>query len=153
MCLEVTYSGSGSGANPPPTTPFLVYVNNLCPSCVNDGIDLGLSGDGAWDISWKAVACPVTTNIQYLFQGSNAYYIKLQVRNTKYPVYQLAIKQSGSYVQLSRTADNFFTAPSSLTFPLTYPITVQITATNGEQVTDTIAALGTSVIQGSVQFS
>ena len=43
-----------------------------------------MEGDGRWDIEIRAVQCPVGTSaIQYWLQGSNAWYLKLQVRNTR----------------------------------------------------------------------
>jgi len=153
-CLNVNYLGTGSGANPPPSN-FLVYVNNECPSCSTNGIDLGLSGDGVWNVAWEAVPCPVgSTNIQFLLQGANSYYIKLQVRNTLYPVYLVEVLQNGAYNALERTADNFFTAGSTVTFPLVFPLTVRVTAATGEQVIDSVASLTNSVVQqGSTQFA
>lgn len=50
-------------------------------------MDLYINGDGRWKISFVAVDCPSVAgeagNIQFRFQGSNPWYIKLQVRNSK----------------------------------------------------------------------
>jgi len=153
MCIQVTATGSGSGSNPVKGT-FIAYVNNLCPECNPTSIDIGQSGDGAWGVTWKAVPCPVgTENIQFLLQGDNQYYIKLQARNTRYPVEGISILQSGVYHDLQRTADNFFTAGSSVVFPLTYPITVKVTATTGDFVIDTVPSLTNGVVMdGTQQF-
>lgn len=80
LCATVTATGTGSGTNPIPAGPFLVFVNNQCPDCPNsmlaqtrisqscDGnnshfsvgqLDFGTAGDGIWDISWTATDCPV----------------------------------------------------------------------------------------------
>lgn len=86
MCLQVTGSGVGSGADPI-TGTFMVYVNNKCPECVAGDLDLGEPGSGRWDISWIAVPCPVVGNLQYkAASGSSQYWIKLQVRNHLIPV-------------------------------------------------------------------
>jgi len=153
MCINMTATGTGSGASPLAGS-YLVYVNNQCPSCADSGIDIGLSGDGAWGITWEAVPCPVASqNIQYLFAGSTDYYIKLQVRNTAYPVQSVSILQDSAWQALERTPDNYFTAGPSVTFPLSVPLSVQITSSTGDAVTDTIASIDNSVvIAGSVQF-
>jgi hypothetical protein len=47
-------------------------------------VDLGVDGDGRWDITIQAVQCPVGSGkINFKFQGSNEYYIKLQVQNSR----------------------------------------------------------------------
>ena len=47
-------------------------------------VDIGDAGDGRWDVEIQAVQCPVgDTKIQYSYQGSNLWYIKLQVRNAR----------------------------------------------------------------------
>ncbi len=95
-----------------------------------------MTGDGAWGMTWIAVPCGVTSNVQYLLQGSNSYYIKLQVRNTNYPV-SLLRAQSGSrhsqidalgstFYDFQRTSDNFWTAPANFPFPWSPPLTVQV---------------------------
>ena len=54
---------------------------------ISGGMDLFKLGDGRWDISFVAIDCPTVPgeegNIQLRFQGSNPWYIKLQVRNAK----------------------------------------------------------------------
>ena len=45
-------------------------------------MDFAENKDGRWDISIQAVQCPVGDNkLQYAFQGSNPWYLKLQVSN------------------------------------------------------------------------
>jgi expansin (peptidoglycan-binding protein) len=153
ICLSLTGSGVGSGSSPVDGT-YTVFANNQCPSCGNSGIDLGLNGDGVWDITWKAVPCPLgSTLFQYVFQGANDYYIKLQARNTLYPVAAMYIYQSNAWQALARSADNFFEAGSTVTYPLDFPISIKITSVTGDYVTDTISTLvNGEVIQGSVQF-
>ena len=50
-------------------------------------LDLYIEGDGKWDISFDAIDCPDVTgsegNIQYRFTGSNGWYLKLQITNSK----------------------------------------------------------------------
>jgi len=152
-CLNVTGSGQGSGATPIKGS-FLAYANNLCPSCAAGGLDMGMSGDGIWDISWFVVPCPAPGNVQYFFQGTGYYYIKLQVRNTVVPVYQLSVEQGGTFVALVPTADGFFASPgSAITFPMTYPMTIQVTSVLGDTFTDSIQAFDNgAAIAGNHQF-
>ena len=46
-------------------------------------LDFGKTGDGRWKISSIAIPCPVVGNIRFKFQGSNPWYLKLQVANAK----------------------------------------------------------------------
>jgi len=156
MCINMTGTGTGSGANPLGAgKSYIVYVNNQCPSCADSGIDIGLSGDGAWGITWEAVPCPVTGNIQYLLQGANAYYIKLQIRNTLYPVAGVSIMQNNQWHPLTRTPDNFFEAGSTVTFPIAVPYSLQITSSSGSVVSDGVPSITNNgvVMTGNVQFS
>lgn len=63
---------------------YLMSLNGRRIICLGD-LDFAQDGDGRWDIEMMAVQCPVEqTNITYTFQGSHQYYIKLQVRNSRY---------------------------------------------------------------------
>jgi len=149
MCATVTGSGSGLGANPI-TGPFVAYVADLCPECLTGDLDLGNQGDGRWQITWTAVACPVVGNMQYLFQGSNPFFIKLQARNTPYPIQSIIITAPQS-VSMSRVSDNFFVGNPST--QLNFPITVKVTDIFGNVITDTITTLVNDVvIQSTKQF-
>jgi len=153
MCISLTGTGTGSGATPV-TGTRLVYVNNECPSCNAGGLDLGLSGDGVWTITWQAVPCPVTTNIQYVIKsGSSAYWLGLQVRNSKYPITGLEVWNGGSYFVMPRQTDNYYEQGFSST-PLTFPLKIRVTSAYGQQATDTIASLSSinTVLQGAIQF-
>jgi len=155
MCMNVTASGVGSGATPI-VGNFLVFVNNQCPSCPDNGdLDFALTGDGKWAISWVAVECPVGSGLfQYLFAGSNPYYIKLQVRNTRIPALKLSIQQGSNWVSLPKTNDNFFEGDGSLATPVSFPISIMIESVAGDVVYDTIASLGdgSALVDGLVQF-
>jgi expansin (peptidoglycan-binding protein) len=46
---------------------------------------LAENGDGRWAVDIQAVQCPVgNTKLEYKFQGSNPWYLKIQVRNSRY---------------------------------------------------------------------
>lgn len=73
-----------SAANPIPKNEQFAIVGDLCPECKTGDLDLATTGDGRWTISWTPVQCNVGNNsFIYSFQGSNPYYLKLQVANTR----------------------------------------------------------------------
>jgi len=153
MCLSVTGSGVGSGANPITGTQT-VFVNNLCPSCAAHGLDFGEGGDGSWDITWTAVPCESQGNIEYIFKsGSSAYWIGLQPRNTVVPVNTLEISIAGIWVSLPRDTDNYFLGSVSEIIP---PFQVRLTSIFGEQHIDTLPSIlsdQVTVVTGSSQFT
>jgi len=139
-CILISGNGNGAGGNPIKGN-FTAMVNDQCPSCAAGGLDLAKSGDGAWDITWKIVDCPVgQTKIQYSFQSANLYYIKLQARNYRVPLNYINIKNTNTntFVQMTRTSDNYFTLPSGFPTPLTYPLSIQLVSFSGETISDTI---------------
>jgi hypothetical protein len=151
-CLNVTASGTGA-----PTTPnFLVYIDNLCPECNTGDIDFALTGNDRWSVTWEMVDCPVdTTYVQYLFTGnSDAYYLKLQVRNTRVPTSSLSIQQSGTWYTLPKENDNFWLSTGSgLTTPITSPLQIMLVSASGDVIYDTITTITNDVaIAGNVQF-
>ena len=82
MCLAFRGTGPGAGANPISLNVQYVLVSNLCPECLAGSLDQELNGDGRWRIEWYPVQCAVgNTPFVYSFQGSNSYYIKLQISN------------------------------------------------------------------------
>ena len=71
--------------DPVPLTTQYVLVSNLCPECLAGSLDQEINGDGRWTIQWYPVQCAVgTTPLVYSFQGSNAYYIKMQISNHRW---------------------------------------------------------------------
>jgi len=56
-------------------------------------MDFCIPGDGRWKINYKAIDSPSIPGpngkVQFLFQGSNPWYIKLQARNTKLDIFVL----------------------------------------------------------------
>lgn len=71
--------------NPVPLTTQYVLVSNLCPECKAGDLDQEIAGDGRWTIEWYPVQCAVgSTPLVYSFQGSNAYYIKMQISNHRW---------------------------------------------------------------------
>ena len=69
-----------------PVSQFTQYaiVGDLCPECGTGALDQATYGDGRWTISWQPVQCNVgDSKFVYSFQGSNPYYLKMQVANTR----------------------------------------------------------------------
>ena len=72
--------------------PVLHVVKLLCPLRtsylfvpITGALDLAENGDGRWRIEIQAIQCPVGNGkIEYKFQGSNPWYLKLQIRNARY---------------------------------------------------------------------
>jgi len=158
MCVSmhgISGSGAGSGSTPVSTTAFTVFVSDLLPSGGNGDIDIGTSGDGKWVINWKAIPCPVGTGkFSYKFEGSNPYYLKLQVVGHSVPVQSVQFVKGSTAYPGVRTTDNFFTLPSNFPTPVTFPISINIVDTNGQKVSDTISSLSNDVlIQGKAQFT
>jgi len=155
MCVSMNGTGSGSGATPVST--FTAYVTDRCPECGKGSIDIGKSGDGRWAIEWKAITCPVGSyKIQYKFQGSNSYYIKVQVVGHSIPIENVNFIVNGKYYAASRTQDNFWNAPSSMSTPFSFPLTVQLISLDGQKLTDIIPNLANDVLisgQNKVQFA
>lgn len=102
-CIEYSGSGKGSGANPIVGTK-IGYIMDECPSCAPGDIDLSKSGDGRWHVSWKFIPCPGSGSVDFLLEGSNDFYKKVQPRGTKSPVTGMTING----VSGTRTIDNFF---------------------------------------------
>lgn len=105
-CLAATSTGTGAGEDPPPPA-FDAYISDECPECAAGDLDLGIPGDGRWDVAWRVVDCPVVAGgPELLFQGSNPFYVKVQVRNVPRPV--IGVTVGG--VPATRVPDNFWVA-------------------------------------------
>lgn len=66
-------------------------------------LDLAENGDGRWKIEIQAIQCPVGNGkIEYKFQGSNNWYLKLQIRNARYgnETYRIMIIRHGEFSRL-----------------------------------------------------
>jgi len=153
MCLEINGNGVGSGQNPIRGKRNAVIVD-LCPECGN-GIDLYVRGDGRWKINYKAIDCPTISGnrgkIQFFFQGSNPFFIKLQARNTKVPTAGIEVFVKNKYHCLTRVSDNFFVGGSL--GKVSFPLRVRLTSITGEQVVAAIRELKNGVsLQSGVQF-
>eukprot|EP00397_Hematodinium_sp_SG-2012_P065586 GEMP01095763.1.p1 GENE.GEMP01095763.1~~GEMP01095763.1.p1 ORF type:complete len:171 (+),score=37.37 GEMP01095763.1:22-534(+) len=88
MCVRYHGSAAGGlGSDPISTEWKTAIVVDRCPECKKGDLDFGAKKDGRWGIEWYAIPCPVgSSKVQYAFEGSNKWYLKLQVRNTLVPV-------------------------------------------------------------------
>lgn len=104
-CIVGFGTGVGSGKNPIKGT-FRGFVSDSCAECAKGDLDFAMVGDGRWDIIWKFVQCRSGGDPQFIFEGSNEWYWKIQSRATTSPVKELWIDGE----KATKTDDNFFTA-------------------------------------------
>lgn len=151
-CLEITGS-LGS---------VVASVEDQCPSCASNSLDLSEEAFsqiedvlvGTASIQWKYIACPVMGNIAlYISNGSNPYYIQVQVRNHRYPVKSVEFKDTGNqYTLMQRGMDNFFTISPTVT-PANGPFIFRITDILNNVIEETGVPLAAATeIQGNSQF-
>ncbi|KAJ7323483.1 hypothetical protein OS493_031408 [Desmophyllum pertusum] len=155
MCLEITAEGVGSGNDPIVGKIKAVIVDECAGGCGKNGLDFYLNGDGRWKISYVAIDCPTKPGsdgkVQLRFQGSNAWYIKLQARNTKVPTAGIEVKVKDKWHCLKRKPDNYFVGTGLGEFST--PLHVRLTAITGEQVETSIPEIKDNFsFPTSVQF-
>ena len=116
----------------------------MCALPVSPGdIDFALNGDGRWDIKVQAVQCPVgDTTIQYLFQGSNPWYIKLQIRNARIPIVKVELQKGDQWMTPVQSSDGFWVLKDfGFEWPKG-PISVKLTAANCQVLYDQVPKIG-----------
>lgn len=122
-----------------------VRIVDLCPECASG--DLDLSPDafeqiaelqlGRVDISWHFVPCDVPGGLTYVVKdGSNEWWLALQVRNHRHPISTLEVQEAGSgdWVSFERQDYNYFVGQSGSGFQL--PLSVRVTDVGGNVVED-----------------
>jgi expansin (peptidoglycan-binding protein) len=140
-----------------------VYVTDLYPEggpgaldlCPTSFAKLGNVLAGKINIKWHLVKGPVTGNFSYrIKEGSNPYWMAIQVRNHKFPVYKMEYYQNGQWVNMEKMPWNHFVAIDIGTDSLQ----IRITDHRGNVVKDTIPGIspGTTsaayLVPGNVQF-
>lgn len=55
-CVRIYPTTRGIGITPIDNEIFAT-IDNLCPECLYGDIDIGLNGDGRWNIEWEFVPC------------------------------------------------------------------------------------------------
>jgi expansin (peptidoglycan-binding protein) len=139
----------------------LVKVVDQCPGCNAGSLDLttaafeaivGPQSIGRDVIDYEPVECPVAGNLNYRFQGSNNFFLKLQVRDHLVGVEQVELDPGtgAGFTALTRTSDNHFQAsfPSGVNLPMS----VRITSEVGEVVNDQIPLINAEIQAGNAQF-
>lgn len=150
MCVTVDGSGSGRGADPIRGT-YDAYVMDHCSSCTGGSwggygdLDFSDGGkDGRWDITWRAVPCPVEGPIEYVFVGSHKWYIKVQPRNLPVPIKEVYV--NGWWAERSRDGFFIFNAGGGLDMPFK----IETVDVRGERFEDWFYDIRNGVaIQGS----
>ena len=107
------------------------------------------SSAGIFPISWKWIAAPGDRGaVHFYSEGSNPYYLKLQVANTVNPPASMQILYNGGYVTMSRTSDHHFVlTPSS--GPISEPFTIKVIDIFGnELVSSGLTISGTAAASG-----
>lgn len=120
-----------------PEGAITAQIVDVCtsPACTSGHIDL--MGEAAFDavadpilgfvpILWSTVACDVGTDtMQIELEGSNPFYLKVQVQNHRHGIATLELANGASWIPMTRTLDDHFEyAPvGSVTAPLRFRIT------------------------------
>jgi len=138
-----------------------VLIVDLCPGCAAGDLDLDAAAfqaitgatDGRYPVTWRLVSPPLAGPIGYRFQGSNPYYVKVQVLQHRNPIYQIELDTgAGGFVPLTRTADGFFQYSSSSPLGL---LTLRVTDIYNNTLADSgipIATNNQDVFAGHAQF-
>jgi expansin (peptidoglycan-binding protein) len=134
MCLEVKG----------PEGTEVVRVVDQCHTCADNLLVINkpafekIAGRavGRTPVSWRMVPCAVTGNLAFRFkESSSQYWTAIQIRNHKLPIKKVEFKRDGQWAEMTRSNDNYFAAAKGVG---TGPVTLRITATDGQVVEETI---------------
>ncbi|XP_048735545.1 uncharacterized protein LOC125650994 [Ostrea edulis] len=149
VCFRVTESGKGNGGAPVDRT-FTVLVKDFCPNCMPGVPAIKDDVDGRLGMEMQAIQCPVgNSSLEYKFQGSSPYYIKLQVRNARIPATRVDLYQPKwrQWTPLAHTSDGFWTfGTDPVERPVVAPFRIRLTAANGQRIVDTVPELVNGVV-------
>ncbi|MGE0870418.1 MAG: expansin EXLX1 family cellulose-binding protein [Kofleriaceae bacterium] len=142
-----------------PDGEVVVRIVDQCPECKHGDLDLSVEAfakiapisAGRVPITWHEVACDVSGPISYQFKdGSNPYWVAIQIRDHRYPIAKLEARDGGEYVAIDRVDYNYFVREQGLGEG---PFDLRVTDTRGQVLEDSGIALGDAVIrQGASQF-
>ncbi len=143
-----------------PKGKVTVRIVDLCPECKSGDLDLSEQAfvqiadksAGRVKISWTPVACAVSGPIGVHFkEGSNPYWMAVQVRNSRLPIKKIELQQSGNWVSLASQTYNYYVADSPDPGP--GPFTFRITSSNDQQLTETgVPFKVAQTVTGTQQF-
>jgi len=136
-----------------------VRIVDRCPECEAGHLDLSQSAfakiadvsAGRVPITWHVVECNTTGPLVYHYKdGSSQYWTAIQVRNSRLPIKSLELQTASGFVALNRLDYNFFVDASGAG---PKPLTVRVTAYDGQQLTDTLPAPASdTTASGAAQF-
>ncbi len=143
-----------------PQGEVTVRIVDQCPGCAEGDLDLSREAfaviaplsAGRVAISWRPVPCDVSGPIEYHFKdGSNAFWTAIQIRNHRYAISSLEVRDAaGAYTSIDRADYNYFVASKGLG---TGPYTLRVTDTRANVLEDMGIALGDSISRdGAAQF-
>lgn len=136
-----------------------VRIVDSCPECGSGHLDLSKEAfakiaplvDGRVPTKWRYVSCKVQGPVRYrIKEGSSQWWTAIQVRNHLLPIQKLEWQKSGTWVEAKREPYNYFVDTNMGPGP----VRIRITATDGQQLEDTLPHIEASVtITGAAQFS
>jgi expansin (peptidoglycan-binding protein) len=142
-----------------PEGHIVVRVVDQCPECPSGHLDLSYQAfdaiadpnTGVIPIAFRSIECPVTGTISVQQKdGSNVWWLALQVRDARYAVAGMEVRQNGSatWQAMPRQDYNYFliTATGS---GLSLPLDLRITDLHGHVVVEN--DLITAVVPGEVE--
>lgn len=144
MCLKFRGTGTGDGLTRMSSEWTSAIVVDRCAKCQKGDLDIGIDGDGWWGIEWYATPCDVGAHgyIQYVFEGSNPWYLKLQPLNSLVPVEDVALCENERFEKcrgLRQTGDGHFVAIGSRWHhPFSTTLHFKLTSIFGEALMETV---------------
>jgi expansin (peptidoglycan-binding protein) len=149
QCLEITG----------PKGTEVVMVADRCNDCAANKLVINkpafekIAGKavGTAEVSWKAVPCAVTGEIEYRFKKtSSEYWTAIQVRNHRVPVKAVAWKKGNEWIEMTRSDDNYFVAAKGVGAK---SVTLRVTSADGQSIEQTFAKWKDGeTYKGSSQF-
>lgn len=143
-----------------PQKSEIVYIVDSCKGCKHGDLDLSpsvfksLTGidPARVKIEWSFVDCPIKGNIEYCAKsGSSPYWLAVQPTNMVSGVKSLTV--NGMTTAMVDSAFYFlFDGDSEDTVALSQ-VTISMTSTDGEEITDTVALVADTCTKGGKQFA
>jgi len=143
-----------------PSGTVTVRIVDLCPECKAGHLDLSREAFakiadpvlGRVSISWRVVSPAINGPIAYHFkEGSNQWWTAVQIRNHRNPIAKFDYWNGSQWVNVPRTAYNFFvqTNPGMGVGPYTFRVTDSYTNTLNDS---SIPFIEGGTINGAGQF-
>lgn len=136
-----------------------VRIVDSCPECNTGHLDLSRQAfvkispieAGRVQTRWRLVSCVVQGPVRYrVKEGSSRDWAAIQVRNHLLPIKKMEWLKSGAWAEMTRESYNYFTARGMGTGP----VNLRITATDGQQLEDTLPQIeANQIFNGAKQFS